>query len=251
VVNGATEKTSFEIPQVSEEFIMYGLLMFIWELNNTTIAMQWTTICPVLFENFPQHLIGVNCMITWNDQVAGVSHMNVNTFQAQFKISRPNSLLERTSMLTSWPDGYYTLTIPYATMSSREWYAMGTTRHACSWCWVFQFRTTLHCFQGYPPIVEKTNLKMLIRHSWVILLPRCTQSSNTSKQNIHSSPMITKPRKYPHNKNYDHHGNANQQCHIQDNGMCPLPGHSNHKWGKCHANAFNCQSQLKQQKWQV
>jgi hypothetical protein len=29
VVNGATEKTSFEIPQVSEEFIMYGLLMFI------------------------------------------------------------------------------------------------------------------------------------------------------------------------------------------------------------------------------
>lgn len=68
-VGGVSEKTTVEVPKLSEDAGTYELLTFVREFKRAREIMSWTT-GPKLFEKFEMHLQGFHRQ-TWSDEAAG------------------------------------------------------------------------------------------------------------------------------------------------------------------------------------
>ena len=68
-IAGVSEKTTVEVPRLSEDAGTYELLMFIREFQRARTIMSWTT-GPRLYEKFEMHLLGFHRQI-WTDEAAG------------------------------------------------------------------------------------------------------------------------------------------------------------------------------------
>jgi hypothetical protein len=77
-VAGVSEKTTVEVPRLSENAGTYELLTFIREFQRARSIMSWTT-GPRLFEKFEVHLQGFHRQ-TWSDEAAGHATQTVATF---------------------------------------------------------------------------------------------------------------------------------------------------------------------------
>jgi hypothetical protein len=67
--NGVSEKTTVEVPQLSENAGTYKLLTFLREFELVRATMSWIT-GPKLYEKLLMHLQGYHRQ-TWTDEAAG------------------------------------------------------------------------------------------------------------------------------------------------------------------------------------
>jgi hypothetical protein len=272
-IAGVTEKTSVEVPQLSEQAGTYELLTFLREFELARATMSWTT-GPKLYEKFIMHLQGYHRQ-TWTDEAAGKAQ-TVATFDQtilEFKeqllenkdydnqmdyirdLHKPQDMKPGTFLLYLRIQNSMVQELPGAPLADPGFSDMQLRRiylHAMPIAWQSTFEdanksvadTPLNAMRTY---FDKQHAKDPYKGQ--------TNKENQKKQQNPESQNSGKTNRNSGGRNFQRGGRGagrgrggcgqgqGQQGRIQNGNPCPLPGHAGHTWGQCHANKFADASQ--------
>ncbi len=272
-VNGVSEKTTVEVPQLSENAGTYELLTFLREFELARATMSWTT-GPKLYEKLLMHLQGYHRQ-TWSDEAAG-NAQTVATFDATvlaFKqqllenedydnqmdyireLRKPRDMKPGTFLLYLRIQNSMVQELPGAPNGAAAglFGAGFTDRHLR--------RIFLHAmppawqstFEDADKSVTDTSLNAMRTYFDKQYAKDPYKGQTDRNKNKQGNPDPQNPGKTNRNSGGRNSqrggrgggrgrggrgpGQGGQTC-IQNSDPCPLPGHAGHTLGKCLSNKF-------------